>query len=580
MFGSRFAGLSVPTPSPLLSAATTRLATNRMPAFLLPVLTVLHVQQPMIALLALIFLPAEDPSATIASPAEPATATANTSATVDPFATADPLAVQTAVALNYCRTALHRIRSSPRPVVLREERDRILDNLSLDSIADPEVIRLYSALLDEIGQLELAGPERTLVQEGAARSIRRRLVWDSVAFAGQVATAQYAAALRTGADSWWDTRDRLDRRDAELLGLQRDRMKSVTEKSTLFLDTFWTLARRREIPDAWLVRGGDLDRLATAVAEPRDSVRQRRLARLQPFLQAYPPYWYHVARTQQALGQFDEAIETYDRLTTLEEGQFRIDEMLAAAETNWALLLEARGDASAAVIATRALGRAPDVWEANLAAAGVLERSGRLAAAEEALLRNIDAGRARGLSQTFRLAMLARHQQTDRLVELLERPEVIAEVPAPAVLRCAATLPNEASQLVIGRLSRSIAVYPRTGFTGSELILTADAGWNLPRARFRFPEHEAAPPQPEWASVRNGHAVRFADVQQQEDGTIDVELSYPDGTQLTMTFVRQGRRSLRPVLVLSQATIGQRQLSFDAGGLPRQASLQPEWDVH
>ena len=513
-----------------------------------------------------------------AAPAKPA-GIAAAAAIATPNA-GDASARQTAVALNYCRASLHRIRTTPSPQVLAEERDRVLDNLSLDAIADPEVIGLYSALLDEINQVGLARTERRLVVDGTARGIRRKLVWDSVAFAGQVATAQYVGALRTGADSWWDIRDRQDRKATELLKVDRKQMESITAKSTLFLDTFWKLARRRDIPDAWLIRGGDLDRLAAAVGEPRDDVRLRRLRRLEPFLTAYPPYWYHVARTQQALGSFDDAIATYARLSELESGQFRIDEMLAAAETNWALLLDAAGDPHAVEIAERALTRAPTVWQANLAAAGIFERHARLDDAEEALLRNVDADIARPISQTFRLAMLARTDQTERLAELVTRPEVVADVPAPALLRCVATLEADASRPVVQRLGRSIAAYPRGAFGADDLILTADENWNLPRARFRFPSQPQTA-MPEVAAVRGGHAVRFSGVALPGSGDeVDVELAYPDGTTLVMTFQREGRRTLRPVLTLTRAQVGDRRLSFEPAGLPRQAAIPTEWEVY
>ena len=502
--------------------------------------------------------------------------------TDDPVASPDrdPLALQTAVALNYCRASLHRIRSDPQPRVLAEERSRVLDNLSLDAIADPEVIKLYSALLDEIGQIDLTRTQRRLIDDSTARSVQRRLAWDSVAFAGQIATAQYAGAIRTGADSWWDIRDRLDRQTAQQLEIDRKRYESVTQKSTLFLDTFWTLARRRGIPDAWLVRGGDLDRLADAVRDPTDITRLRRLVRLEPYLTAYPPYWYHLARTQQAVGEFDAAIATYARLSDLEDGQFRIDGMLAAAETNWALLLDAAGDPAAPTIATRALTRSADVWQANLAAAGILERHGRVAEAEDALLRNVDADLERSLSQTFRLAMLARHDRTGRLSELLADPAVIADVPAPALLRCSLESGGIAPTPVVQRLARSIAAYPRPGFGSDDLIVTADEGWNLPRAQFRFPTRSVAIARPEIAPVRGGHAVRFASIDLPAvDEEVNVELSYPDGTRLVVTFQRNGRRGLRPVLSMVTATMGERRVSFGKPATPRQAELPAEWVV-
>ncbi|MFP6769334.1 MAG: hypothetical protein VB859_14260, partial [Planctomycetaceae bacterium] len=66
----------------------------------------------------------------------------------------------TAVALNYCRASFHRIRKNPSKAVMLEEQGKILNNLNLSGIADQEIIKLYSAVLDEIHQVEIAEKER------------------------------------------------------------------------------------------------------------------------------------------------------------------------------------------------------------------------------------------------------------------------------------------------------------------------------------------------------------------------------------------------------------------------------------
>ena len=67
---------------------------------------------------------------------------------------------QTAVALNYCRAAFHHIRKTPTKAMLVQQQEQILNNLNLDGINDPELIRLYTAVLDEIGDVEIADRER------------------------------------------------------------------------------------------------------------------------------------------------------------------------------------------------------------------------------------------------------------------------------------------------------------------------------------------------------------------------------------------------------------------------------------
>jgi len=65
-----------------------------------------------------------------------------------------------AVALNYCRASFHRIRKYPSQIVMEEERQKILNNLNLNVIQDAEIIKLYSDVLEEIGQIKLSKKKR------------------------------------------------------------------------------------------------------------------------------------------------------------------------------------------------------------------------------------------------------------------------------------------------------------------------------------------------------------------------------------------------------------------------------------
>ena len=86
--------------------------------------------------------------------------------------------------------------------------------------------------------------------------------------------------------------------------VEKGRLTAINSKSSAFLDASWKLARKRSIPDDWLVRDADLERLDVAMREPDAEVRVRLLARMEPFMTCYPPYWYYLGRTQQGLGRF------------------------------------------------------------------------------------------------------------------------------------------------------------------------------------------------------------------------------------------------------------------------------------
>ncbi|MGE3315297.1 MAG: hypothetical protein AB7O26_09285, partial [Planctomycetaceae bacterium] len=304
----------------------------------------------------------------------------------------------TAVGLNYCRAAFHRIQKTPSKRVLLEEQEKILNNLNLNEIADEEVVRLYTAVLQEISEIRLAGKERMVIEEQYKRALTNSLVMNSFDFGTQVATAHYLDAVRTGARSWWDYRNLDMKRDVDTFRVEKDRMVAIVDKSSHFLDTFWKLARKRTIPDRWLIRGQDLDRLQIAMQEPDLTVRLRVLKRMEEFMECYPPYWYYVARTQQGLGQLFAAAETYERLATIGNGHFRKDEMLAAGMANRAVIQEYLHQPGAMESARLALTYSTDVWEANLMCARVLGQHGELGAAEDAILRNLDVGLEREYS--------------------------------------------------------------------------------------------------------------------------------------------------------------------------------------
>ena len=80
-----------------------------------------------------------------------------------------------AVALNYSRAALHRIRKNPSVRVMVEEQEKILNHLNLNGIADEEVMKLYSSVLDEVAQVQIADREREVLREKYRRAFNRNV---------------------------------------------------------------------------------------------------------------------------------------------------------------------------------------------------------------------------------------------------------------------------------------------------------------------------------------------------------------------------------------------------------------------
>jgi len=261
-------------------------------------------------------------------------------------------------------------------------------------------------------------------------------------------------------------------------------MVAVVDKSAQFLDTFWKLARDKNIPDRWLIRRHDLDRLEEAMREQNLEVRLRVLKRMEPFMQCYPPYCYYVARTQQALGQLSAAADTYGRLVELGTGHFRKDDMLAAGLANRAAILEYLQQPSAVETAAEALQYSTEVWEVNLLCARVLQRHGRIEAAEDAILRNLDVDLERKQSRISLLALYYHAKNTKKLSAQLGNVEVVRSVPVPVLLRCAGLLgAAKLPEPVISHLTSSLYGVFDLHFGLDDFVFRATPAWQMQTAR-------------------------------------------------------------------------------------------------
>lgn len=459
-----------------------------------------------------------------------------------PVAPASGDAKQTAVALNFCRAAFHRIRKEPTRLVLAQEQEKILNNINLDGIADREVITLYTSVLDEINQIGVADYERKLVRQHHGTTLQRKLAFDALAIGADLATAQYGNAIRSGANSWWDFRTIQYQRESDLLKIDKARFTAVVQKSSQFLDTFWQMSQKKHIPDRWLVRSDDLDALDGAMREQDAEVRLRVLKRMEPFMEAYPPYWYYLGRTQQELGQLFAASATYDYLAELGRGHFRKDDMLATGLANKASIQEYLHQPGAADTALKALDYSTEVWEANLVCARILQRHQKFAAAEDAILRNLDVELERAQSRVFLVALYEASDQRDKLLRVLSDPQVVAELPAPILLRCAARLgPDATPPHLLQTVTASLEGQPRVLFGPDDFLLKASPHWMLHLATIEVRYQGELLPTPEVTAGASSYQLRYTG--RFEWGTplsaaaapeFDVRVAYPDGTQVQM----------------------------------------------
>lgn len=458
-----------------------------------------------------------------------------------------------AVALNYSRAALHRIRKNPSVRVLVEEREKILNHLNLNGIADEEVMKLYSSVLDEIAQIQIADREKEVLQERYLRSVHRDLGINAFQIAAEVATSQYVSAVRTGANSWWDHRNKTVSKELDLWQVDKKQMTSVVDKSTQFLDISWKMARAKQIPDRWLVRNDDLDKLESAWKENDPTTRLRVLKRMESFLECYPPYWYYVARTQQSMGQFVAATETYEKLASLSTGHFRKDEMLAAGLANRAYIQSYLNQPGAADTAAKALSYSTDAWEANLICAAVLQKYGRSQDAEDAILRNIDVNLERSQS---RVALLGLYYQTDNRPELAARltdPDWVRDVPIPQLILCASKLSPATPQPVVEQIQLTMQGTPRLNLGRDDFLLSASPAWQLQNANVALHLGDKTFTNPRFTPGRDSMLVSFDGIAEfggpiaanHDDRDVAITIKYPHSAPVRLT-LKSGGTAIAP----------------------------------
>ncbi|MCA9056981.1 MAG: tetratricopeptide repeat protein [Planctomycetaceae bacterium] len=436
---------------------------------------------------------------------------------------------RTAVTLNYCRAAPHRIRRHPTKPVLVEEQQRILDNLDLNQIDDPEVITLYRSILDEISQVEVTERERVVIDEQFRRNVHRKLGTDFFVVGAQVATGQLGSVIQTGANSWWDYRNNEARRDADTWKVEKAAMSGVMTRSSSFLDSFWKLSRKNEIPDRWLIRDQELDQLGVILNERDPDRRLRMLTRLERFMECYPPYWYYVARTQQQLGQIAAAAETYHRLAEIGSGHFRQDDMMASSMANLALIQEAQGDPGAIETARMAWEHSNRNWESNLVCAWVLGRHEEYQDAEDLLLCNLDE-RLEAEQSTVALVSLYFHSENQEpLAALLQDPAVVRQVPIPGLLLCARLLGMEKTPASArNHLASTLSATRRQNGQNRAIAVMASPDWKLNDAETRVSDGQYTFRFTGYRPVNAGVELSFV-------GT-DNSRELPESFQLTVNY--------------------------------------------
>ena len=235
----------------------------------------------------------------------------------------------TMLALNMAIVSVHKILSTQDRLVLDQEYQNIINNLSIGSIqSDPEITELYQKLMDVSVKKRLNDSELKIVKERYDSQMQNRfsnalsdLTKDSSKILkdtskrpnvinlflgiGRLLNACVASYFKYQSS---DTNIR-ENLDEKLYKLQADDIKNFNDMQKQLLDSSWKLMRKYSLPDEYRLVQKTMDDFYRAVEEADIATRRLRMLKaLEDDFKVYPPYWYYRART--AFEADDQNLET------------------------------------------------------------------------------------------------------------------------------------------------------------------------------------------------------------------------------------------------------------------------------
>ena len=371
---------------------------------------------------------------------------------------------------------------------------------------------------------------------------------DFFVIGAQAATGQLGSVIQSGANSWWDYRTTAIKRDSDLWQVEKVQFTTLMTRSSTFLDSFWKLSRKNEIPDRWLLRDQDLDQLSDTLEEKDPERRLRMLARSERFMECYPPYWYYVARTQQQLGKTDDAVRTFQRLTEIGHGHFRQDDMLASSMANLALIQESQHDPEAPRTAARAFDYSTRSWESNLVCAWVLGRHAEYRNAENLILCNMDDELETEQSTVALVSLYFHSADKTKLKSLLDDERIVRRIPIPGLLLCAKLLgPEDIPARASTYLASTLTAVPRASGRMNSISVAAARGWKLNDAETTISDGGATFQYAGHRTVEDGLEMSFTpSLNSRTEGEL--------GKTLRMTLQYPATPAIRVVLTQEEST--------------------------
>ncbi len=404
-------------------------------------------------------------------------------------------ATKAMLALNYCHLSLVKILAYEDRIILHEEYDNIINNINLAMINDEEIITVLKNLMDTLTEFKLAETERELfvntynkkvstafyealansakstaaiqslktivnstqsspdenftiramqgAQQGISGGVPGIVIGTVTSFASKASknpiSAGIAAVVSVAVvgDIWQSYHANLSEYRGELnqniWRLEKGTIERINELRKSFLDAYWRLIKRYNIPDEWRLSEEQLQRVVQVFQETDSEKRLRQLTDMEHDFLMFPPFWYMLARTYHETGQFRQALALYQQFEDERFSFFRQDHELSSALMNKILLVQSVQALHPSLLeemnmtvdipydVKRITANSPYNWQKNLFAALQYITLGDYAEAEKLLRRNIDNDDEISVNTTVLGEMYAFTEDDEKLTALIKQ---------------------------------------------------------------------------------------------------------------------------------------------------------------
>lgn len=226
----------------------------------------------------------------------------------------------TMLALNMAIVSVHRILTTQDRIILEQEYQNIINNLSLGNIeSDKDMTALYSDLTGIISRKRLRTDEaeffRSRYDQREQNLMNRALsriqsqgenIFSLIGGFAVSCVSSYFAYQAMKSDIAEELR-------GELWQLTKEDITDCNNLQERLLNSSWNLLRQYGLPDSYRLVQRTLDDFYKAVNEKDPAKRFRMLRAVERDFQVYPPYWMYRGKTAQELGNNSEARACFER---------------------------------------------------------------------------------------------------------------------------------------------------------------------------------------------------------------------------------------------------------------------------